>query len=55
VSDTGPRPALQIRGHSGGVADAVRAALARSDREAYQRHPEQVDTFWAEAEAWTEE
>ena len=35
-----------------GVADAVRAALARSDREAYQRHPELVDTFWIEAEAW---
>jgi post-segregation antitoxin (ccd killing protein) len=38
-----------------GVADAVRAALARSDREAYQRHPERVDTFWTEAEAWSEE
>lgn len=38
-----------------GVADAVSAALARSDREAYQRHPEQVDMFWAEAEAWTRE
>jgi post-segregation antitoxin (ccd killing protein) len=37
-----------------GVADAVRAALARSDREAYQRHPERVDTFWIEAEAWGE-
>jgi len=37
-----------------GVADAVRAALARSDREAYVRHPERVDTFWAEAEAWGE-
>jgi post-segregation antitoxin (ccd killing protein) len=38
-----------------GVADAVRAALARSDREAYQRHPERPDSFWAEAEAWGEE
>lgn len=38
-----------------GVADAVRAALARSDREAYQRKPERVDPFWAEAEAWTEQ
>jgi Post-segregation antitoxin CcdA len=37
-----------------GVADAVRVALARSDREAYLRHPERVDTFWTEAEAWGE-
>jgi post-segregation antitoxin (ccd killing protein) len=38
-----------------GVADAVREALARRDREAYQRRPERPDEFWAEAEAWTEE
>jgi len=38
-----------------GVADAVRAALARSDREAYQRHPERPDSFWTQAEAWSEE
>ena len=38
-----------------GVASAVRAALARADREAYQRHPERPDAFWAEAEAWGEE
>jgi len=38
-----------------GVADAVRAAMARADREAYQRHPERPDSFWAEAEAWGEE
>lgn len=38
-----------------GVADAVRAALAQSDREAYRRHPERVDTFWTEAEAWGEQ
>jgi post-segregation antitoxin (ccd killing protein) len=38
-----------------GVADAVRAALARADREAYQRHPERPDVFWREAEAWGEE
>jgi post-segregation antitoxin (ccd killing protein) len=38
-----------------GVADAVRAALARSDREAYERYPERIDTFWTQAEAWTEE
>ena len=37
-----------------GVADAVHAALARSDREAYLRHPERADTFWADAEAWGE-
>jgi len=35
-----------------GVADAVRAALARSDREAYLRRPEHADTSWTEAEAW---
>lgn len=38
-----------------GVADAVRAALARADREAYERHPERPDSFWAEAEAWGDE
>jgi post-segregation antitoxin (ccd killing protein) len=38
-----------------GVADAVRAALVRADREAYQRHPERPDSFWTEAEAWGEE
>jgi post-segregation antitoxin (ccd killing protein) len=37
-----------------GVADAVRVALAESDREAYRRHPERVDTFWTEAETWGE-
>jgi len=37
-----------------GVADAVRDALVRSDREAYLKHPEHVDTFWTEAEAWGE-
>ncbi len=37
-----------------GVSVAVRAALARSDRDAYQREPEKVDTFWTEAEAWVE-
>jgi post-segregation antitoxin (ccd killing protein) len=35
-----------------GVADAVRAAMVRSDREAYLRHPERTETFWTEAEAW---
>ena len=37
-----------------GVADAVRAALARSDRQAYLRHPERADAFWTDAEAWGE-
>ncbi len=37
-----------------GVADAVHIALVRSDRQAYLRHPERVDTFWTEAEAWGE-
>ena len=37
-----------------GVADAVRAALARSDREAYLKHPEREDIFWTETEAWGE-
>jgi post-segregation antitoxin (ccd killing protein) len=37
-----------------GVADAVRIALARADREAYLRHPERPDTFWSEVEAWSE-
>ncbi len=35
-----------------GVADAVRAALARADRDAYLRQPETSDSFWTEAEAW---
>jgi len=35
-----------------GVAEAVRAALVRSDREAYLRHPEHADTFWTDAETW---
>jgi hypothetical protein len=37
-----------------GVADAVRVALAESDREAYRRRPERTDTFWSEAETWGE-
>lgn len=35
-----------------GVADAVRAALARSDRDAYRRKPERAEEFWTAAEAW---
>jgi len=38
-----------------GVAAAVRAALARSDREAYRKHPERPDVFWRPAEAWGEQ
>jgi hypothetical protein len=38
-----------------GVAAAVRAALAAADRAAYQRQPERPDSFWTEAEAWTQE
>ena len=35
-----------------GVAAAVRAALARHDRAAYESRPEKVDGFWSDAEAW---
>lgn len=35
-----------------GVAAAVRDALANSDRAAYERNPEEPDSFWTEAEAW---
>ena len=38
-----------------GVEAAVRAAMGRSDREAYRRRPERPDPFWSEVEAWTEE
>jgi post-segregation antitoxin (ccd killing protein) len=38
-----------------GVEAAVRTAMARADREAYRRRPEQPDPFWSEVEAWTEE
>ena len=37
-----------------GVAEAVRAAMAAYDREAYQRMPEMVDADWEDAEAWGE-
>ena len=37
-----------------GVADAIRAALLRADRDAYVRHPEHVDESWTNAEAWGE-
>ena len=38
-----------------GVEEAVREAMVRVDREAYRRHPERPDPFWAQVEAWTEE
>ncbi len=38
-----------------GVAAAVREALAKADRSAYERRPEVPDTFWTEAEAWAEQ
>lgn len=36
-----------------GVAAAVRRALTEADRTAYTRHPEELDHFWSEAEAWS--
>ncbi len=38
-----------------GVTDAVRKAMAESDRAAYERHPERPDPFWDEAQAWIDE
>ena len=38
-----------------GVAAAVRQALAKADRAAYERKPEKPDAFWSEAESWGEE
>jgi post-segregation antitoxin (ccd killing protein) len=38
-----------------GVEAAVRAAMARADRDAYRRRPERPDPFWSDVEAWTEE
>ncbi len=35
-----------------GVADAVRSAMATSDRAAYERHPEVDDGDWADTERW---
>ncbi|MBW8077461.1 MAG: hypothetical protein GJU76_05180 [Gallionella sp.] len=35
-----------------GVSDAVRAALEQSDRVAYTKFPERVDSDWTNAEAW---
>ena len=38
-----------------GVAAAVHAALVENDRTAYERHPEEPEPFWTEAEAWGSE
>lgn len=38
-----------------GVASAVRAALAENDRDAYERRPEELDSFWTDAESWSAE
>jgi len=38
-----------------GVAAAVRDALSKADRAAYERNPEKPDSFWVEAEAWADE
>lgn len=37
-----------------GVERAVREERAKADRAAYSEHPEKVDEFWADAEAWGE-
>lgn len=37
-----------------GVERAVRAERAKADRAAYLEHPEKVDEFWGDAEAWGE-
>ncbi len=37
-----------------GVAAAVRAALAKADRAAYEERPEQIDSFWTDSEAWSD-
>ncbi len=38
-----------------GVREAVYAALAREDRAAYERHPEEDDDGWMELQAWSAE
>jgi post-segregation antitoxin (ccd killing protein) len=37
-----------------GVTNAVRAALAVSDRAAYEANPEHPDTFWDAAQTWSD-
>ncbi|MCB1030391.1 MAG: type II toxin-antitoxin system CcdA family antitoxin [Acidimicrobiales bacterium] len=38
-----------------GVVAAVEEKLRTRDREAYLANPEQVSTFWSNAEAWGEQ
>ncbi len=38
-----------------GVAAAVRAAMVKADRTAYERAPERPDPFWNAVEAWGSE
>ena len=35
-----------------GVAAAMKRAMDQVDRAAYQRFPEQHDSFWDDAQAW---
>lgn len=35
-----------------GVRAAIRSTLTKLDRAAYERLPEEPDTFWNEAEVW---
>ena len=35
-----------------GVASAVKRAMGLADRAAYERMPEEPDSFWDEADAW---
>lgn len=35
-----------------GVAAAVRAAFAKADHAAYEKHPERVDRFWEQIDEW---
>jgi len=56
VADQARRLGINISAAArAGVVTAVREALGRSDRAAYEREPENPDPFWAEAEAWSDE
>ena len=35
-----------------GVATAVKRAMGEADRAAYERFPEQPDSFWDDAQVW---
>ncbi len=52
LAEQARRPGIMSAAARQGVAAAVRDALARADREAYQRDPESEDSFWGEVEAW---